>query len=144
MGGFVININNIQSLSGQDIQQSHIFDRHGTESLFYVVTLNFIDNLSYWFFIFNSLQIKLLHSLLFIHIGFYDAYHSKHKTFTGRSRTPAIYKKEIFVKDVNGGKSLLIKSVLRCDSDPGSTSGIIKSYNIGQCLQDNIKVLFSF
>ena len=48
----------------------NIFDEHGTEILSYLVALFFIDNLIYWVFVFNYLQIKLILYLLF-YIYFY-------------------------------------------------------------------------
>ena len=38
----------------------------------------------------------------------YNIYISKHKAFIGRSRTPETSKIEIFGKEVNGGKQLII------------------------------------
>ena len=55
--------------------------------LMWLYTFFFIDDLTYWFFNFNCLQIKLLRALytiLFI-IGFYNIYMSKHKTFINKT-----------------------------------------------------------
>ena len=81
---------------------SNILDEHGTGSLSYVVSLFFIDDLTYWFFVFNCFQIKLLLSLLFT-FGFYYTHISKHKILIDRSKIPTISKMEIFVREINGG-----------------------------------------
>ena len=70
-----------------------------------------MDDLTYWFFVFNCLQIKLLllFTILFV-FGFYKIYLLKHKAFIGRSRTSATCKMEIFVKEVTGEKLLIINT----------------------------------
>ena len=70
-----------------------------------------------------------------------------YKPLIGRSVPHATSKMEIFVKKLMEGsrKPLIINSrhSLKCDTRPGSTFGIIKGSDIGQYLQDNLKLLFS-
>ena len=49
----------------------------------------------------------------------YNIYISKHKAFIGRSRTPETSKIKIFVKEVNGGKQLIIDAAYRLRYDKG-------------------------
>lgn len=82
---------NSNILNGQ-VQKAYVI----TLFLFFVFIL--FTNKTFTFFIF-----------LFI-IGFYSRYISKYKTFIGRSRTPATPKMEIFVKENNGVKPLIINT----------------------------------
>lgn len=66
----------------------------------------FIDDLTYWFFVFNYLQIKLLPSLLFYSYLIFKLYIFQNKTFIGRSRI----KIQFFVKEVNEGNPLIINT----------------------------------
>ena len=49
----------------------------------------------------------------------YNIYISKHKAFIGRSRTPETSKIKVFVKEVNGGKQLIIDAAYRLRYDKG-------------------------
>ena len=57
MGGYVINI---QSLPSWDIQQTKIYSMDMVQNAYLVVSLFFIYDLIYWFFVFNCLQTKLI------------------------------------------------------------------------------------
>ena len=55
--------------------------------LMWLNTLFFIDDLTYWFFVFNCLQIKFLPALYTILLitGFYNIYMLNHETFMNKS-----------------------------------------------------------
>ena len=63
MGGYTTKTNNIQSLSVWDNQQSQIYLVY--ISLSDVVTLFFIDDLTYWFFVFGIAWLNKFRVLLF-------------------------------------------------------------------------------